>query len=132
MAKTIRELSKVSVTLMARSERETLKNMDKPIPFEFIYGVGSEGLCNLELVLFEKTEGETISLVITPGESKDALGHLIMPVMQALGIQKIAGDFLLEVAVNSVGEADSREIVQSIAKGSSSAGCGGSCDCGCG
>ena len=132
MSKIIKELSKVAVTLKVKSERDGFNAVDQPVPFDFIYGVGSEGLCDLESALFEKREGEMISMTVTSGESRDAFGHLLIPLRQALGIQQIPTDFFLEVTVNRIGEANSRELVQSIAKGASSSGCGGSCDCGCG
>ena len=131
MIKTIENLTKVAVALRAGSERDGYNFTPEPVDFDFIYGAGSAGFCAFESALSEKGEGDKISLTIPAAEASEIFGHLRMPLYCALGIQKTADPLFLEVTVTGVSEADSRELVQSIARGASQ-GCGGdSCDCGC-
>jgi len=127
----IRNLSKVKLSLRAGSEEGNYNYTPDSVPFDFIYGVGSSGFCALESALYEKYEGETITVTVPDGGASETFGHLHIPVLCALGLQKSAELRFLEVTVTGVSEVDSRELVQSIARGLSH-GCGGdSCDCGC-
>ncbi len=122
----------MAVALRAGSEKDRYKFTPKPVDFDFIFGAGSAGFCALESALYEKSEGDKISLTIPAVEVSETFGHLRMPIFCALGIQKSADPLILEVTVAGVSDADSRELVQSIARGASHSCGGGSCDCGCG
>jgi len=131
LIRTIENLTKVAVALRAGSEKDRYNFTPDPVDFDFIFGAGSAGFCALESALYEKEEGEVITLTVPPAEASEVFGHLRMPIFCALGIPKSEDPLFLEVTVTGVSEADSRELVQSIARGASH-GCGGdSCDCGC-
>lgn len=122
----------MAVALKAGSEKDRYNFTPEPVEFEFIFGAGSAGFCALESALYEKGEGDKVSLTVPAAEASEAFGHLRMPIFCALGIQKSADPLFLEVTVAGVSDADSRELVQSIARGASHSCGGGSCDCGCG
>jgi hypothetical protein len=131
LTQTIQNLTKVAVTLRTGRERDKSKLTSDPVPFDFIYGVGTEGFCAFEAALSEKSEGETITMPVTAGEAGGIFGHLRRGIYQTLGMKKITDPFTLEVAITDVSQPDNRELVQAIAKAAAQGGCGGSCDCGC-
>jgi hypothetical protein len=47
----IKNFKKVSVFLMTRSGPEKFILIDSPVPFKFVYGVASDGLCPFESAL---------------------------------------------------------------------------------
>ena len=131
MTNRIQNLSKVTVSLRAGDRENDYNLTSSSVDFDFIYGAGSGGLCGLESVLYEKGEGDIISLTVPAGGASETFGHLRQPLYCALGIRKKADPLFLEVSVTGVSEADSRELIQSIAKGVSHSCGDGSCDCGC-
>jgi len=128
----IQNLSKVAVSLRAGDRENDYNLTSGSVDFNFIYGAGSGGLCGLESALYEKGEGDKISLTVQAAGASEIFGHLRMPIYCALGIRKQADPVFLEVTVTGVSEADSRELIQSIARGVSHSCGGGSCDGGCG
>jgi len=128
----IHNLSKVAVSLRAGNKENDYNLTPDSVDFDFIYGAGSSGLCGLETVLYEKGEGDKINLVVSPAGVSETFGHLRLPLFCALGVGKPPEPLFLEVTVTGVSEADSRELIQSIAKGLSHSCGDGSCDCGCG
>lgn len=131
MIKTIENLTKVAVALKAGSEKDRYNHTPEPVDFDFIFGAGSAGFCALESALFEKGEGDKIRLTVPAVEVSETFGHLRMPIYCALGLQNSAEPLFLEITVTGVSDADSRELVQSIARGASHSCGSGSCDCGC-
>ncbi len=123
MTATIQALKKVTLSVTAESADSD------PVSLTFIFGIASNGLCPFELALQDKGEGERLSFTVTDSEVHDFFGHLFLPLRQALGLQIMPKTLSLNVAITAVKDADSREVVQSMAKAGS--GCGGSCGCGC-
>ena len=99
-----------------------------PFSFQFIYGVGTEGVCLFEKALYEKRSGEEILLQVNPRQAGEIFGHLRQSLMSFL--PKTA-PFYLKTTVTVIETADNREIVRAISKGTGSSDCGGGCDCGC-
>jgi len=86
----------------------------------FVFGVGSEGLCPLEMRIHGLAAGDTVTVPV-PAEGPAALfGHLAPPA--ALGGSHAGGE--LTVTVASVASAEQREIIQAMAEG---AACGSDC-----
>ena len=124
MTATIQVLKKVTLSLLAESAGRD------PVPFEFIYGVGSGGLCPFENALHDKRAGQVVTLTVSGHEARDFFGHLFVSLRQVLGLQVMPKTITLNVEIIDINEADNREVVQSLAKASSGCG-GGSCGCGC-
>jgi FKBP-type peptidyl-prolyl cis-trans isomerase 2 len=125
----IENLKKVTLLLNVGGAPESLDGTGSPVPFAFIYGVASAGLCPFESALYEKTVGERVELTVPAAEAQEFFGHLLLPLRQLLALQIMPHTLVLQVEVTAVHDADNREIVQSLAKAGS--GCGGSCGCGC-
>jgi len=116
----IENLMKVSLTI----------HTDKQLPdhaarFEFIYGVGPDGITPFEKALFGKGVGDHIQLEGEACCSNEALGHLREALCEQTGI---ASPVAMRVTVQNVVKALDREVVKAMASGG---GCG-DCDCGCG
>lgn len=123
MTTPIQSLKKITLLLTAGGTSSV------PVSFTFIYGIASNGLCPFEQALLDKKEGEKLKLTVTDSEAHHFFSHLFLPLRQTLGLAIMPKILSLQVTISAVGDADNREVVQSLAKAAS--GCGGSCDCGC-
>lgn len=117
-APTIENLCKVSLTV---------KNGENPSgsPFEFIYGVGSQGITPFEKTLFGKGIGDQVQFDISPADYCQTIGHLEMPMLKQTGIMK---PISLQVTIDAIAKATDQEVVKAMAAGGSCSDCG----CGCG
>jgi FKBP-type peptidyl-prolyl cis-trans isomerase 2 len=127
----IENLTKVVVTVRAGREEDIFDLVSSPVPFEFIFGVGTEGFCAFESALYEKSEGEKVTMTVAAGEAGEVFGHLHGRIRRILGIPKITESLFLEVTITGVSKTDNHELIQAIAAAAGRGGCGGSCDCGC-
>jgi hypothetical protein len=119
-------MKKITVALEAGTSPDNMDLSENPFSFQFIYGVGAEGICLFEKALFEKRSGEETLLRVDPHQTGEVLGHLKQSLMTFL---PMAASFYLKSTITAIETADNREIVQAIAKGSGSSDCG--CGCGC-
>ncbi len=127
----IQPLKKVTLSLMAGSTPEKYNLTGSPLALEFIYGVASDGLCPFESVLGDKHEGDTLTLSVSAADTHEFFGHIFQSLHQVLGLQIMPATIHLKIEVTAVVDADSREVVQSLAKALAHGSCGGSCGCGC-
>ena len=93
----------------------------EPIPFEFIFGAGSQGLCPFEFQLTGKKGGDDLSLRVREEDLADLFQHLFIP---SLPMQGGSGAFYLKVKIVEVSEADPKEVIKAMAEASS---CGDHC-----
>ncbi|MDK9708188.1 MAG: hypothetical protein OEL83_14185 [Desulforhopalus sp.] len=131
MTATVQYLKKVALLLKSGGEPQSPGLTDSPVPFEFIYGVGSGGICQFEAALCDKQVGDDLHIPVTKAKAGDFFGHLLSPLRQALGLQIMPETFTLAIEIAEVTDATDREVAQAVAKGLSHGGCGGSCGCGC-
>jgi hypothetical protein len=125
---TINNMKKITVILETGTSPETMDLSKQPVSFQFIYGVGTEGLCLFEKALFEKQPDDEILLQVDPHQVSDMFGHLLQSLKNKL---PIGTSFYLKTRVMIVETANDRELVRAIAQGSGSSACGDGCDCGC-
>lgn len=111
----------MKVSLNIRTE----KQQDNSASFEFIYGVGSDGVTPFEKALFGKGAGDQLQFDGASFNANVTLGHLAMPLCEQTGI---ASPAQMHVTVLNVAKALDREVVKAMASGGSC----GDCDCGCG
>ena len=116
-------LKKITVGLETGKSPDKMDSRNHPFSFQFIYGVGAEGVCLFEKAHFEKRSGEDVLLQVDPHQAKETFGHLKQALINVL---PMAAPFYLKSTITAIEAADNREIVQAMAKGT------GSCDCGCG
>lgn len=123
-------MKKITVALETGTSPDNMDLSEAPFSFQFIYGVGAEGVCLFEKALFEKQSGEEILLEVVPHQTGEIFGHL----KQALiNILPMATPFYLKSTITAIETADNRELVKAIAKGTGSSNCGCGCegDCSC-
>lgn len=117
-ASTIENLKKVSLTIKD-------ENNPSGSSFEFIYGVGSQGITPFEKALFGKGIGDQVQLDISPADYCETIGHLELPLLKQTGIIKPVS---LQVTIDAITKASDQEVVKAMAAGGSCSDCG----CGCG
>jgi len=116
-------MKKITLSLEAGMTPDSMDLSKQPFSFQFIYGVGTEGICLLEKALFEKQSGDEILIPVDPQQTRDIFGHLRQALISVLPLAK---HFYLKAAVIAIETPVNQEIVRAIAEG------GGSSDCGCG
>jgi hypothetical protein len=123
-------MKKITVSLEAGTSPDSMDLSRHPFSFQFIYGVGTEGVCLYEKALFEKRTGEETLLWVDRHQTGEVFGHLKQSLITFL---PMAAPFYLKSTVTAIETADNREIVRAIAKGTESSdcgcGCGGDCSC---
>ena len=118
----IENLMKVSLSIRT----DTAGNGETATPsFEFIYGIGPEGVTLFEKALFGKAVGDRIQFNLDAANSCEAVGHLQESLREQTGIVPPAS---LHVTVTGVVRAPDRDVVKAMAAG----GTCGDCGCGCG
>lgn len=128
----VQNLKKVTVSLQVSSNGDSSDLSTAAEPFSFIFGIGSTGLSPFEMALCDKTPGEAVEVLLSGGEMDSYFSHMFFPLRQALGLHLLPNNMFMRLQIMAVEDADPREIVRTLAKGSGHGGCGGSCDCGCG
>ncbi len=128
---TIQPLKKVRLAIQAGNEPGKHSLVATPMIFEFIYGIGAEGLEPFEVTLGDKCVGEIVVLTLAADEAPQFFGHYFGSIRQLLGLHLLPPHLSLHMTVTLVADADNREVVQALAKSTGHGGCGGSCDCGC-
>jgi hypothetical protein len=96
--------------------------------FQFIYGVGTEGVCLFEKALFDKQPGQEFFLEVEPGQVDAIFGHLKQTLKDTL---PLTSPFFLKSTLETIEKVEDREIIQAIANGIASGGCDCGCGCGC-
>jgi hypothetical protein len=125
---TVGNMKKITVAMETGTSPETMDLSKQPVSFQFVYGVGTEGLCLFEKALFGKRPDDEILLQVDPQQIGDMFGHLRQSLKSIL---PFGTPFYLKTRVTVVETANDRELIRAIAEGSGS-GCGDGCDCGCG
>ena len=116
-------LKKVNLSLEAGKIPDSMDLTPSPIRFDFIYGLGTEGLTPFEYELAEREVGETISLSVRRGRIPELFGHL-WPFLPAF-----PGDeetLYLKIHLLGLSIADQREVIKALAEAADSGG--HSCD----
>ena len=114
-------LKKIRLLLEAGTGPDKTDLTAQPIPFEFIFGTGSQGLCPFEFQLANKKEGDALRLRVRVEELADLFQHLLIP---SLTVWESVGALYLKVKIVRVSEADPKEVIKAMAESSS---CGDHC-----
>jgi hypothetical protein len=124
--RTIGPLQEVKLSLEAGITADSVALTPQPITYDFIFGLGAEGLVPFERALIDRRVGEQISLRLDPQALQATFEHLPLP---GILLPAQAADLFLRVTVLAVAPADQREVIRQLAWRSA---CGGDCGCGCG
>ena len=117
----IDNMKKVEISLKAGTGPGTTDLFPASHRFEFIYGLGSEGLTPFEYKLAGKTEGDEIEFNIGTAKIHETFEHLAASFPFIPGN---AADVWFKARVDKVSSARDHEIVKSMAK---IAACGDGC-----
>ena len=122
----VKSLKKIMLKLEAGTSPE---NMDLELDngqFEFIFGLGPEGMSPFEYELVEKTEGQEVLLQLQSEILPAFFEHLNLPI---INLFKERDEIFLNVKIQKISPADHREVVKAMADMTAH---GHGCDCGCG
>jgi hypothetical protein len=114
-------LKKISVRMEAGKHAETMDLTREPVPCDFIYGTGMQGLSPFEFELADKRAGDILTVHLRGEEIPRFFEHLCIP---QLTILEGVSAFYLRVRIVEVSEPDQREIIKAMAE---AAACGDSC-----
>lgn len=127
-SRTIAPLTKVTLGLAVSSAQRTDNPSESTVDFDFVCGIGAQGLTAFEMDLHGKRPGERLQVHIEAGAMADYFEHLCTPMLEALGTKP---PFDLDLTVRTVSRISDRELVYALArKGGDGGGCGCGCDCG--
>lgn len=105
---------------------------EQTVPFDFIFGIASDGMCPFEYDLLHKTVGDRLQLAVPQTNARRTFAHLYLPLCAALSLSEIPETLNLDIAVSAVTAAEPRAVVRAMAQAAEADGCGGDCGCGCG
>jgi hypothetical protein len=122
----VENLKKITLKLEAGSSLEIMDlDLDNP-EFDFIFGLGPEGMSPFEYELVEKHAGQVVLLQLKAEILPAFFEHLHLPI---INLFKQRDEIFLKVTIQKVKPADHREIVKAMADMTAH---GHDCDCGCG
>jgi hypothetical protein len=118
---TIGPLKKVGLILEAGTGPDKTDLTPQPVSFDFIFGAGSQGLCPLEFRLFDRREGDTLSLCVGREDLDAFFQHLPVP---RPAVPEGVVSLYLKARIVRVGDADPKEVIKALAEAGA---CGDHC-----
>jgi hypothetical protein len=130
---TITHLKKITLLFEAGTSPENMDLIVHPPEFQFIFGLGSEGMTPFEYKLIDRAEGDVVSFSL----KKDTPGHFFEHLQPPLWNLFDGRDTIFfNVKIVAVTPAGNREVLKAmserVAHGGGGCGCDGGCGCGCG
>jgi hypothetical protein len=119
--RTIGPLKRISLLLEVGTGPDLTDLPAEPIPFDFIFGAGSQGLSPFEFEVAGKKEGDSLSLRIRRDELSDLFQHLLVPFF---AIPESTRILFLKAKIVKVIEAEPKEVIKAMAE---AAACGDHC-----
>lgn len=120
----IDNLTKVTLSLQAGTAPAADDLTPEPVTFEFIYGIGSQGLTPFEFELANRSEGETVVIPVRQTEASGFFGFIRPPVLSRTSGHEA---FYLRARIVKVARAEGREVVRAMADMTACGECGGDC-----
>lgn len=120
-------MCKVGVQLEACTQEKEVIPQAAPFSFEFIFGIGSQGISPFEKQIFGKRVGDELAILLAPQHGDHIFDHLTCNLKER---PDLLGHPYLKISVQSIHKANSREVIKAMAE--AAGGCGEGCDCGCG
>ena len=117
----VENLRMVTVSMEAGVTAETMDLTSTPQEWEFVFGIGSDGLTPLEFALAGKNIGEEVLMHVKREDLANTFQHA--PITRFWLSRPLEGCWL-KLRVVGVREADQREIIKALAE---MAACGGEC-----
>jgi hypothetical protein len=117
----VENLRMVTVSMEAGVTAEKMDLTSTPQEWEFVFGIGSEGLTPLEFELSGKNVGEEVLMHVKREDLAEILQHAPIP---RFWLSRPLEGCWLKLRVVGVREADQREIIKALAE---LAACGSQC-----
>ncbi len=117
----VENLKKITLSVTAGTEPDVTDLTPQPFEFEFIFGLGKEGLTPFELKLADKTEGDEISVFLKPETVRNTFEHICFPLNR---LSRLPASFFLKARIIQAVPAESKEVIKGLA---SLASCGDHC-----
>ena len=117
----IEALKKVTLAVRVGTSPEDKDLTPEPVPFDFIFGIGREGLTLFECELVDKRLGDVFHVALERPALREFLQHVILP---PLNVAENSDTLYLEFRVIGIGPADQKEVIKALAE---IANCGEHC-----
>jgi hypothetical protein len=122
----VENLRKIKILLEAGTRQNQMNLTSEPLPCEFIFGIGKEGLTPFEFELAGKTEGDRAAFSVERQAVPQYFGHLL-PLLSRK-ILESREIFYITIEIVSISPPSALEMVKAMAALASECACG----CGCG
>jgi hypothetical protein len=106
-------LKKVTLSFEAGTNPDSMDLIPRSAPFDFIFGLGTQGLTPFEFQLADKDEGDEVSFPLKRGDMDQFFQHLSLPELPIPGDRDT---FYLRVRVMKVVPADQKEVIKALAE----------------
>ena len=122
----VEHLTKVTLGLEAGTTANRMNLTAAGLEFEFIFGIGSGGMCPFEYQLVNKAAGEEIAIQVKKEELYPLFEHLDPPIMN---IFESHDALHLKIKILRIEKPENTEVIKALAETASHHH---GCDCGCG
>jgi len=123
---TVENLTKVTLWLQAGTAADHTDLTPADLEFEFIFGIGSGGMCPFEYQLVNKAAGEEIVIQVKREELYPLFEHLRPPIMNLFEKYDVLH---LKIKILRIAKPENTEVIKALSEMASHHH---DCDCGCG
>ncbi|MBA4367899.1 MAG: hypothetical protein C0403_09710 [Desulfobacterium sp.] len=121
--------SRVTIAMKTDKVDSLSGKSESSIYFDFIWGIGLNGLTDFEMALLKKKQGEDVPFTIHPETVHGVFEHLAP---QVLSFCRSNAEIYVTASIQKIELASNREVVKAMAGlKESGCGCGGEGGCGC-
>ena len=123
---TVENLTKVYLQIEAGTTAGSMDLTQTALEYEFIFGIGSGGMCPFEYQLVDRVAGEKIGIQIKKEESYPLFEHLRPPILDLFEKQE---RIYLQIEILRIEKPENTEVIKALSEMTSHHH---NCDCGCG
>ena len=122
----VENLTKVTLRLEAGTTADRMDLTPTALEFEFIFGIGTGGMCPFEYQLVNKAAGEEVGIQVKKEELYPLFEHLRPPILKLF---EKYNALHLKIKILRIENPENAEIIKALAEMASHQH---DCDCGCG
>ena len=122
----VENLTKVTLRLQAGTTADHMDLTPAALEFEFIFGIGSGGMCPFEYQLVNKAAGEEIVIQVKKEALHPLFEHLRPPIMNLFEEHDVLH---LKIKILRIAKPENTEVIKALSEMASHHH---DCDCGCG
>ena len=124
--KNVENLTKVTLRLEAGTTEDRIDLTPTALEYEFIFGIGPEGMCPFEYQLVNKAVGEKVRIQLKKEGLSPLFEHLRPPIFNLYEKHDMLH---LNIEILKIEQPDNTEVVKALSEMASHHH---DCDCGCG